>query len=803
MNHKSLEFQFNAPIHRNDDISHKSKIEDGHDYMRLKNFKVAQQLLASETKGNIFHGVIAFVSSSIRNIDDDRYSDSTSRKANYMEIAALILKFGGETVHHVDKTVTHFISPSIPVYYYRKLDQLKDTMSLVSPQWVIDSVLANKRLSTVKYMLIEAPLNRFVNENPIQDSERASIEKGTLTNETISDSELCSNPKRRKLLTTMENPNFVKDYMASSRLHYLSTWKAALQKKINDMIASVIPEKLSFSSNDAADIIMHIDMDAFFVSVSTRHTPEIRDKPIVVSHGGNRAVCASVNYAARKMGASNGDWLGGAKELCGPDLVVLPYDYDAYESVSMEVYQIFVKYCQKIQVSSCDEAFLNVSDVAHTIEEALSIGEKIRSEVYEKTGCHCSVGIGNTKTLATMALKRAKPNGIYAAPTCCVTPSSNLERVASIFTDDELLNESEFVLWMAKFNISQLPGIGYAVNKKLRKQEISTVGDIQKLSLPVLKQMFGDTHGVNIFLTCRGIDIKPLAYQSERRSISVEISYGVRFSANGQVLKFIKDIVDELCLRAINENQVGKTLTMNMYKRKKDVAPLKGYLGHGPCTIHSKSITTHEYINTKEVIYPLAIRLYKQFNIKPEDVRGIGLHLAKLKYSEKKALTLIDFMTNNLEFAKPQNNNLTFKKPQSLERNRSEISKPVVQSQQGIKPIPKPRKASNQVFASEDHEKSLESILNSLSRAPTPVHIEILQQFCIYLCSSGNLEFLARLIRRMLMYVAFTFIFLVRRMLLTFISCKKSNEWNEVLDAIITISQKEIVNIYGYTLDLS
>jgi DNA repair protein REV1 len=301
---------------------------------------------------------------------------------------------------------------------------------------------------------------------------------------------ILANPSLRS--STVLNPDFLKSYFDQSRLHHLSTWKADLKNQMQQLTSSQKPRRNRLGPRK----IMHIDFDCFFCSVSLLSRPDLKDKPVVVGHGGGKSgEIASCNYPARAFGIHNGMFMSGAMELC-KDLVCLPYDFPAYEKASRDFYEILLSVnADAIQAVSVDEALLDVSAL-----EPDSLATSIRDQVRQKTGCDVSIGIGGNILLAKLALRKAKPAGQYH------------------------LHPDEVHEFMQNLAVRDLPGVGWKLSEKLEEMGINTVGAVRTKSLNELKTKLGPKTGEKLYGFARGIDNTEVSEIVERKSVSVEVN---------------------------------------------------------------------------------------------------------------------------------------------------------------------------------------------------------------------------------------------------------------------------------------
>jgi len=162
------------------------------------------------------------------------------------DTSRLLLTFGGQLSHDIEAGISHFVATEIPVWLLRK-NQTPNVSTVkfkfVHPRWLVDSITAGVLLPTDNYKL-RGDINRQTLDSfSISSSSAAPVAEATAppSNPPFLAPALPNPPSNagaqtrqvtNRMLTSAENPNFVREYFENSRLHHLSAWKAKFQEQL-------------------------------------------------------------------------------------------------------------------------------------------------------------------------------------------------------------------------------------------------------------------------------------------------------------------------------------------------------------------------------------------------------------------------------------------------------------------------------------------------------------------------------------------------------------------------------------------
>jgi DNA polymerase-4 len=307
-------------------------------------------------------------------------------------------------------------------------------------------------------------------------------------------------------------------------------------------------------SSLGATPILHVDMDAFFVSVELLERPELRGKPVVV--GGRpdqRGVVTAASYEARKYGIQSAMPLRTAGRLC-PHAIFLDGHHVKYAQWSDRVATILSRFCPVVEMVSIDEAYLDLSGTERLHGPSLAAADKLLRAITQETGLPCSGGLASTRLVAKVASDQGKPRGlVWVAPG----------------------REEQF---LAPLPVRKIPGIGKVTERALRAMGIERVEQIAAMPQEKLENIFGQW-GTALFRKARGGDSYEFVVEAEPKSISQNHTFNEDSDDSAALSSMLSHLSQKACKRLREAGLAARTLTLTIryegfdtYTRSKTLA---------------------------------------------------------------------------------------------------------------------------------------------------------------------------------------------------------------------------------------
>ncbi len=285
--------------------------------------------------------------------------------------------------------------------------------------------------------------------------------------------------------------------------------------------------------------LAHMDCDAFYAAVEKRDNPELVSKAVIVAYDGARSVVSTCCYIARMYGVRSAMPLFKAKKLC-PDGIIVKPRMEEYSKASKQIHKLFQELTPAIEPLSLDEAFLDLAgtEKLHGRTPAQSMAW-LAATIERDIGITVSVGLSYNKSLAKLASDLDKPNGF------------------------SVIGRAEARTFLAPRAVSDISGVGKALNKKLASDGITTIGQLQHRDEADLAARYG-LMGTRLFQFSRGKDQRVVKANAKAKSVSNETTFSTDISDIDILLARLWPLCEKVASRLKKSGKAGKTITLKL-----------------------------------------------------------------------------------------------------------------------------------------------------------------------------------------------------------------------------------------------
>ena len=294
-------------------------------------------------------------------------------------------------------------------------------------------------------------------------------------------------------------------------------------------------------------MIIHLDLDCFFVSAERTRTPFLKNRPVVVCKSGDRAIFSSEDqpsvitdsvgafngifqqqhsfepynkeawkkkfmdengnihgiviaksYEAKPYGIKTGTLLRDALIMC-PQLLIVPSDHLFYQLISTKLKAFLQTKIPILEQYSIDEFWGDLKGWVKE-EDTYDFIAALQKEVFERFDLPLSIGASSAKWIAKLATDFNKPYGLT------IVPKENIHA------------------FVAPMPMESFPGIGRALAKKLSGYCIKTLGDViehQKLLCSWGRM------GKDLVAKIQGLDNEAVVAHRDRKSIGISRNFPI------------------------------------------------------------------------------------------------------------------------------------------------------------------------------------------------------------------------------------------------------------------------------------
>jgi DNA polymerase-4 len=284
--------------------------------------------------------------------------------------------------------------------------------------------------------------------------------------------------------------------------------------------------------------IAHLDCDAFYASVETRDNPTLKGKALIIG-GGKRGVVLTASYEARKFGVKSAMPMFQALKLCPHAAIVRP-TMSKYAAVARDMRAMMLALTPQVEPLSLDEAYLDLSGTArlHGMAPAKTMAA-LAKRIEQNLGITVSIGLSYNKFLAKLASDLEKPRGFA------------------------VIGRAEARDFLRGRSIGIIRGVGPVLEKRLMRDGLSRIGQLQDMTTQELAARYGET-GPWLHRLAIGEDGRVVEPDGEAKSISAETTFECDIARCAELERILWDQAERVSARAKAAGIGGRTVVLKL-----------------------------------------------------------------------------------------------------------------------------------------------------------------------------------------------------------------------------------------------
>lgn len=283
--------------------------------------------------------------------------------------------------------------------------------------------------------------------------------------------------------------------------------------------------------------IIHIDQDAFFVSVELLKNSSLIGKPVIIGGTSDRGVVASCSYEARKFGIHSAMPSRMARQLC-PHAIFIRGNMEEYSKYSHMVTDILQEKVPLLEKASIDEHYIDMTGMDR-FYGCMKFAHELRLYVMKETGLPLSFGLSVNKTVSKIATNECKPNG------------------------ERQVTRDEVQPFLNPLSIKKIPGLGQATYVKLSEMGVRLIYTLSQIPQEQLFKVLGN-NGISLWQKAHGIDNSPVVPYREQKSIGTQSTFETDSIDTQSIKQLITAMVSDLCFQLRAQRKLTACITVTI-----------------------------------------------------------------------------------------------------------------------------------------------------------------------------------------------------------------------------------------------